>query len=265
MAWSRNIHWKDYMEAPEHFIDLYMKRLQMEIEKPSLDYLGRLVRANQQAIPFENLDITDFGKPVSLRPDRMTEKILVGGRGGFCFELNGLFSLLLKELGFASYLCICRLLRHSEDTDVPATHCAIVTVMDGKKYLCDVGSGGPVPSGCLLLEPDTEQCVNGKRYVIRQRDGWQSLVYIRKDKPPLPLFAFADVPFLLMDFYGNALMRSEGDSAYEVRHVSLRTDTGYADITGNRLTVNNGGKKTRRIFSNEELPELLRTCFHLPV
>ena len=67
MAWSRNIHWKDYMEVPEQFVDLYMKRLHMEIEEPSLDYLDRLVRANQRAIPFENLDITDFGKPVSLR------------------------------------------------------------------------------------------------------------------------------------------------------------------------------------------------------
>ena len=264
MAWSRNIYWKEYTKIPDHFAELYMKRLHMEIEKPSLDYLDRLIQANQRTIPFENLDITDFGQPVSLRPDRLTEKILIRQRGGFCFELNGLFSLLLKELGFTSYLCPCRQLRHSEDTDVPATHCAIITFMDGEKYICDVGSGGPVPSGYLPLVTDVEQCVNGKNFVIQQQDGWQRLIYIREGKAPLPLFAFADVPYLLMDFYGNALMRSEGDSAFEVRHVSLRSENGYTDITGNRLTIARNGNKTKREFSDNELLTLLQTYFHLP-
>ena len=81
----------------------------------------------------------------------------------------------------------------------------------------------------------------------------------------MPLFAFADVPYLLMDFYGNALMRSEGDSAFEVRHVSLRAEDGYTDITGNRLTIARDGNKTRREFADDELLVLLRTYFHLPV
>ena len=56
-------------------------------------------RAHLLAVPFENLDI-HLGRPISLDQDALFGKIVTRRRGGFCYELNGLFALLLRELGF---------------------------------------------------------------------------------------------------------------------------------------------------------------------
>src|SRR5262249_9039065 len=51
------------------------------------------------SVPFENLDI-HLGRPIVLDDDVFFDKIVERRRGGFCYELNGLFAALLRELGF---------------------------------------------------------------------------------------------------------------------------------------------------------------------
>src|SRR5690242_9417454 len=66
---------------------------------PSADALRALHVAHLQAVPFENLDI-HLRRPISLDPERLFQKIVLERRGGFCYELNGLFAALLRALGF---------------------------------------------------------------------------------------------------------------------------------------------------------------------
>ena len=56
--------------------------------------LRALHRAHQMAVPFENLSI-HLGEPISLDEDDLFGKIVDRRRGGFCYELNGAFALLL--------------------------------------------------------------------------------------------------------------------------------------------------------------------------
>jgi len=51
------------------------------------------------AVPFENLSI-HRREPIVLSDDALFEKIVQRRRGGFCYELNGLFAALLRALGF---------------------------------------------------------------------------------------------------------------------------------------------------------------------
>src|SRR5512132_3659500 len=67
---------------------------------PDAETLRRLARAHLLAIPFENLDIVPLGRPIRLEPDALFDKIVRRRRGGFCYEVNGLFALLLRELGY---------------------------------------------------------------------------------------------------------------------------------------------------------------------
>jgi len=60
--------------------------------------LGLLHRTHQMAVPFENLSI-HLGEPISLNEDDLLGKIITRRRGGFCYELNGAFALLLAALG----------------------------------------------------------------------------------------------------------------------------------------------------------------------
>src|SRR3984885_3366535 len=57
-----------------------------------------LPRAHQLTVPFENLSI-HLAEPVSLAEPDLIDKIVRRRRGGFCYELNGAFALLLEALG----------------------------------------------------------------------------------------------------------------------------------------------------------------------
>src|SRR3984885_12209295 len=60
--------------------------------------LRTLHRAHQLTVPFENLSL-HLAEPVSLAEPDLIDKIVRRRRGGFCYELNGAFALLLEALG----------------------------------------------------------------------------------------------------------------------------------------------------------------------
>ena len=81
-------------------LKLYLQRLGFEAPpEPTLDTLRLLQLRHTGVFPFENL-ATISGAPVLIDLPSIEEKILVGGRGGYCYELNNLFFALLLELGF---------------------------------------------------------------------------------------------------------------------------------------------------------------------
>src|SRR5215211_1320238 len=78
----------------------YLQRINYHGQQaPTAATLRDLHRAHLLAVPFENLDI-HLGRPILLDQDALFDKIVRRRRGGFCYELNGLFALLLRELGF---------------------------------------------------------------------------------------------------------------------------------------------------------------------
>ena len=91
MAWSKNLDWSVFYQIPDGLRDCYLAKLGMEVQSPSRDYLDNLVRAHQCIIPFENLAVTLWNEPVSIEPHALMDKLLHKKRGGYCFELNGLF------------------------------------------------------------------------------------------------------------------------------------------------------------------------------
>jgi N-hydroxyarylamine O-acetyltransferase len=79
--------------------DAYLDRIGLD-RRPgtgSVD-LDELHRRHLQRVPFENLSI-HLGEPIQLDVDALFDKIVARRRGGFCYELNGLFAALLRTLG----------------------------------------------------------------------------------------------------------------------------------------------------------------------
>ena len=86
-----------YAPLPER--EAYLKRIGYSGgTEPTLDNLHALIRAHQTAVPFENLDCVSR-TPILLEVERLFDKIVLRRRGGYCFELNGLFMALLRDLG----------------------------------------------------------------------------------------------------------------------------------------------------------------------
>src|SRR5215470_1616306 len=108
---------------------------------PSLPLLRRLHAAHMLAVPFENLSI-HVGEPISLGVDALYDKIVRRRRGGFCYELNGLFAWLLRHLGFTVTLLSARVAQPDGGFTPEFDHLALVVPdIDGADWLADVGFG----------------------------------------------------------------------------------------------------------------------------
>jgi len=80
-------------------IDRYLQRIGVTTEdrEPTLEFLKEVHRSHYMAVPYENLDIIQ-GKPLDLSTEALYDKIVNCKRGGYCFEINGLFGALLRSL-----------------------------------------------------------------------------------------------------------------------------------------------------------------------
>ncbi len=103
--------------------------------------LHALHRAHLLAVPFENLSI-HLREPISLADGELIDKIVTRRRGGFCYELNGAFALLLRALGFDVRLLAARVFG-DDWLGPPFDHLALlVRTADGDgPWLADVGFG----------------------------------------------------------------------------------------------------------------------------
>lgn len=126
--------------AAEGKIDVYgyLRRLGLE-DRPevTVDGLTLLMDAHLRAIPFENLDVY-FQRSVGVSAVAAANKIVEKGRGGWCFELNGAFALLLTELGFDVRLLGAAVLLDGPNRTVD--HLTLEVTLE-QPYLVDVGFG----------------------------------------------------------------------------------------------------------------------------
>ncbi len=101
--------------------------------------LSALHRAHQEAVPFENLSI-HLGEPISLAAGDLISKIVTRRRGGFCYELNGAFALLLEALG-ARVTRVAARVYDGGRLGPPFDHLALIVHLPGGRWLADVGFG----------------------------------------------------------------------------------------------------------------------------
>lgn len=122
-------------------IESYLSRIAYigNIE-PSFDALRRLHRAHVLTVPFENLDI-QYGIPIHLNLESLFNKVINQRRGGFCFELNGLFYELLKGFGFEVRLISAQVYSKDSQLGAPFDHAAIIVSIEEDEFLVDVGYG----------------------------------------------------------------------------------------------------------------------------
>lgn len=134
------------------------------VTAPTLEALAGLQDAHVRSVPFENLDI-HLGRPLSLDVTALADKVVARRRGGFCYELNGLFAALLAALGYDVHLVEARI--RSDDGMLGARfeHMRVIVTVDGEPLLVDVGAGAS-PRGPIRLDTQPQQ-VGHERYRVR--------------------------------------------------------------------------------------------------
>lgn len=103
-----------------------------------LSTLTALMSAQLKSVPFENTEV-QAGRIPSLIPEDIYTKIVTNKRGGYCYEVNGLFTMALTTIGFEWYFAGARPMFYP--TRRPKTHMVVIVTIEGKEYLCDTGFG----------------------------------------------------------------------------------------------------------------------------
>ena len=138
----------------------YLARLGCSDVPVTAEGLARLQEAHIRNIPFENIDPL-LGIEPKVELSAISAKLLGEGRGGYCFELNELYRGALEALGFQVERRLARV-RMGAAAGGPRTHLALVCTIDGIRYLCDGGFGGPAPLHPLRADDDgTQHVPNG--------------------------------------------------------------------------------------------------------
>ncbi|XP_056869480.1 arylamine N-acetyltransferase, pineal gland isozyme NAT-10-like [Takifugu flavidus] len=174
--------------------------------EPTLEVLGSLHSSHLHSVPFENLTIHSGGR-VHLDLPVLYEKIVNQNRGGFCYEVNGLFSWLLRQLGFQVTVLSAQVKsRMTGFYGPPFDHMILMVVIDGKRWLCDVGFGVPVFPTPLSLDTGDLQEKGHRVYRLRSTDGmtfleWQQEENRGTDGDWVEIYKFTLEPRCFQDFF----------------------------------------------------------------
>lgn len=227
--------------------------------------LDRLIEAHQLHVPFENCQIYDEQIPLSLDIDDLYQKIVIRNRGGFCFELNGLFSHLLLALGFDEFPVFSRNVRNLPVL-LPLMHRAELVRINGELRYADVGYGGPMAACSLPVEGATVTESYGQdfRITAMEDEHWWLVEYSRAGEGNFQqVVHFQDteayeLDFIPLSFYCEAFPTS---SLKNNRICNLRTVDGSVYLRNLSLTVNQAGQRTVMDITPEELPQVLKENF----
>lgn len=144
-------------------IEKLLSRIQCDqLPDSDLNGLFSLDQAYRRAIPFENLDPL-AGIAVSSGLESIVEKILINGRGGWCFELNQLFGETLCIAGFKIEYRLARV-GYRRPAFGPLIHLVLMVELEQQQWLLDVGFGGPGPTEPLLISSQDCSTSDGEQF-----------------------------------------------------------------------------------------------------
>lgn len=129
--------------------------------------LAALQSAHRQAITFENIDVL-LGRPIPIDGEAVFDKLVMRGRGGYCFEQNRLYADMLSAIGIASRPLLARpRLGVPAAAIPPRTHVLLLAEVAGQEWLADAGFGGSFVPPLPLADGAEADTADGARHRLR--------------------------------------------------------------------------------------------------
>ncbi len=252
--------------------------------EPTAETLRALHVAHLLAVPFENLNI-GLGWPIVLDQDALFEKIVVRRRGGFCYELNGLFAALLSALGFDVTLLSAGVARQGGGFGPDFDHMTLLVRGMGVggspspiPWLADVGFGDSFREPLRLDWRDEQK---QDEHLYRIVDDGEHLVLQRRElvlsKPEEtgghdrggqdawePQYQFTTQPRRPVQFLGMCRYhQTSPESSFTRRRVCTRaTPDGRITLSDMRLIVTKAGERRQHDLADEaEVRTVLKEHF----
>ena len=245
-------------------IEAYLKRINYTGSlSPSIQVLQALQMAHLLTVPFENLSI-HADEPIVLHDAALFEKVVVRRRGGFCYELNGLFAALLRGLGFEVRMLSAGV-ANGRGGFSPAFDHMTLLVMLQEDWLVDVGFGDSFRQP-LRLDERGEQGGNG-RYAYKIRpDGDHYILMERKNETGWQAqYRFSRQAYQYADYAGMCHHNQTSPESHftQKRICSLATPNGRKSLSEMRYitTTLSGERQEKEVTSETEFAQILQTQF----
>ena len=232
----------------------YLQRLGLASKDlpPTLASLRLLQHLHALAIPFENLDI-HYGPEITLDIDRIFDKVMEGNRGGFCYELNGLFHELLLKLGFTVHRISARVYNVDTRQFGPEfDHLVNLVTLPEGRYLADVGFGGfaEYPLALQLGQPQADAYGT---WQINPDPTGRLVLYAPLPEGITHKYSFTLQPREYTDFTGMCQYQQHNPhSHFRTRKLITRPlPHGRVTLTQDMLTIRDKGEKKETPLLNE--------------
>ena len=232
----------------------YLRRLGFE-EQPeaTAETLIALHRAHVLQVPFENLHIM-AGLPIKLDSESLYQKIVEQGRGGFCYELNGLFREALEAIGFECFFISCNVhVPHIDGFAADFGHVALMVRAEADWYLTDVGFGDAFIEPLKLVFGE-DQLQHGIRYRLSRLEQGEVLLEKSADGEHYQkMFKFALKAHPLYAFEAMCLFHQTAAIApFNKQQLCTRpTPDGRVTLTSKSLTITTMGQKQEIVINGE--------------
>ncbi len=252
------------MRADNFILENYFRRIAYNGKtQKDISTVSEIMRCQLFSVPFENLDV-QAGKIVSLVPEEIVEKILVRNRGGYCYEVNGLFAMALEELGVPYIFVAARPMIYPVRR--PKTHMAIVAEVDGKKWLIDLGFGSNSIRKPMRLDViDVEVMQDTDRFMLSKTDESKYRLKAFVEGEWVDQYEFDLYPQEWIDFVpANHLNSTHPDTIFVKKLiVVLQNKTGKVVLMGDTLKTVSNGITTKEFVSPENRATILANNFGL--
>jgi N-hydroxyarylamine O-acetyltransferase len=211
--------------------------------------LRALHRAHLMTVPFENLSI-HLNEPISLQEADLVSKIVTRRRGGFCYELNGAFALLLEGLG-ADVVRVAARVYDDARLGPPFDHLALVVGLpDGSgPWLADVGFGSH-STYPLRFEVGPRQDDPAGRFALADAEAGD--VNVLKDGQPQ--YRMERRERILEDFVPTCWWQQTSPASHFTQSTicSRLTDEGRISLSGRTLIRTAGRSRTEQHLPTDD-------------
>ncbi len=246
-------------------LDDYLQRIGITrngLSPDKFEALKQLQLHHLLHVPFENLDVIR-GIPIILDVRAFYEKVVTNHRGGYCYELNGLFNWLLQQLGYDCYLVAATVLRPDGTFATERSHATQIVVLD-QPYVVDVGFGDSTYQP-LPLTGEVHEDVSGKYRIRKNNNDTYDLQRKKGVGNWITLQRIEMTQWDLEDFDQACHFNQTSPNSTFTKHdiVTIATLNGRYTLSDKELTITKHGNKKKQVLTEEEKSSVLKGYFRI--
>ena len=245
-------------------VKAYLKRIDYEGPlEPTAETLRQLHLAHLLAVPFENLSI-HAPEPIVLDDDALFEKIVSRRRGGFCYELNGLFAALLRALGFKVAMLSAQVADDEGGFSRDFDHMTLM-ISGEERWLADVGFGDSFVEP-LSLDTREAQVQRDRAFRIVADGEWLILERADGGADWKPQYRFTLQPFEYADYAEMCEYHQTSPESHFTRSriCSRLTPEGRISLTEKLFITTEGDQRREQpVATPDEYAETLSQFFSI--